>query len=218
MTKNLLKDRLKEAIRQKGLNASELAKQADVKPSFIYDILNGKSSNPSTNKMARISSALEIDLPSLLGLESDAVISDIKRSEYVVISSMLATDSNSNGAMIVEEKKGEPYYFRRSWIEERLKTSPENLRMIFVEGDSMEPTLCQSDMVLVDITKTNPSPSGIFVLFDGMGLVAKRLEFLVHSDPPSLRILSDNSQYLSYERPVKDAEIVGRVVWFAREI
>lgn len=218
MKQKLLKDRLKEAIRQKGLNASELAKKADVKSSFIYDILNGKSSNPSTSKMAKISAALEIDLPSLLGLENLSTSPKMDSAEYVVISSMLATSSGDAGAMIIEEKKGEPYYFRRSWVKDRLKTEPENLRMIFVEGDSMEPTLCQADMVLIDITKRNPSPSGIFVLFDGMGLIAKRLEFIAQSEPPSVKILSDNSQYQPYERTVSDAEIIGRIVWFAREI
>lgn len=218
MTQILLKDRLKEAIRQRGLNASELAKQADVKPSFVYDILNGKSSNPSTSKMARISGALEVALPSLLGIEEITTPYEGEFSEYAVISSMLATSFGNAGSMIVEEKKGEPYYFRRSWVADRLKTEPENLRMIFVEGDSMEPTLCQTDMVLVDITKQTPSPSGIFVLFDGMGLVAKRLEYLAQSKPPSVRILSDNPQYHSYECTIDETEIIGRVVWFAREI
>lgn len=217
MVQILLKDRLKEAIRKKGFNASELAKYAEVKPSFIYDILNGKSTNPNTSKMARISEALDIDLGNLLGI-GDYTEKRSARSEYVVISSMLVAKSNTQGTVIVEDKKGEPYYFRQSWVEDRLKTEPKNLRMIFVEGDSMEPTLCQGDMVLVDVTKTNPSPSGIFVLFDGMGLIAKRLEFLPNSKPASVRILSDNAQYHPYERPVKEAEIIGRVVWFAREI
>jgi len=218
MTQILLKDRLKEAIRQRGINASELAKQAEVKPSFVYDILNGKSSNPSTSKMARISGALEVTLPSLLGIEEMTTPYQGEFSEYVVISSILAAGCGSSGGMVVEEKKGEPYYFRRSWVNNRLKTEPENLRMVFVEGDSMTPTLCQEDMVLVDITKQNPSPSGIFVLFDGMGLVAKRLEYLPQSRPPSVRVLSDNPQYHAYEHPIDETEIMGRVVWFAREI
>ena len=47
-----------------------------------------------------------------------------------------------------------------------------------VEGDSMVPTLQDGDAVLVDMTRQFPSPPGIFVLDDGMGLVAKRLEHI----------------------------------------
>jgi hypothetical protein len=38
------------------------------------------------------------------------------------------------------------------------------------------------------------------VLFDGLGLVAKRLENVANSDPPTMRIISDNPVYAPYER------------------
>ncbi len=217
MAETLLKDRLKETIRKKGWNTAELAKQSDVRASFIYDILNGKSTNPNTAKMVRISHVLGVDLSTLLGLENGTAPQQ-EKSDYVMVTRMLTTVTNEGGTMIVEEQESEPYYFRKSWVKERLNAKPEDLRMIFVEGDNMEPTLCKGDMILVDITKKTPSPPGIFVMFDGMGLVAKRLEFLPHSTPPSIRILSDNPQYHPHERTVEETDITGRVVWFAREI
>jgi hypothetical protein len=45
--------------------------------------------------------------------------------------------------------------------------------------------------VLVDLGRRSPTPPGIFVLHDGMGLVAKRLEYIPNSDPPRVRIISD---------------------------
>lgn len=51
-----------------------------------------------------------------------------------------------------------------------------------VEGDSMMPTLHDGDIVLVDLARRAPTPPGIFVLHDGMGLVAKRLEHIPNSD------------------------------------
>ena len=38
----------------------------------------------------------------------------------------------------------------------------------------MAPTLQDGDAVLVDMTRCLPNPPAIFVLDDGMGLVAKR--------------------------------------------
>jgi phage repressor protein C with HTH and peptisase S24 domain len=87
-----------------------------------------------------------------------------------------------------------------------------------VEGDSMVPTLHDGDAVLVDMTRQFPSPPGIFVLDDGMGLVAKRLEHIPNSDPPAVRVISDNTLYPAYERTADEIRIIGRIRWFAREI
>jgi phage repressor protein C with HTH and peptisase S24 domain len=87
-----------------------------------------------------------------------------------------------------------------------------------VEGDSMEPTLMNGDTVLVDMTRKSPNPPGIFVLDDGIGLVAKRLQHVPNSDPPAVRVISDNKHYPEYERSSEEIVIVGRIRWFAREI
>jgi len=68
------------------------------------------------------------------------------------------------------------------------------------------------------MTRRAPNPPGIFVLDDGMGLVAKRLEHIANSDPPAVRVISDNGFYSPYERTADEIHIVGRIRWFAREI
>lgn len=216
--KSPLVQNLRAAMQQRDISAIELARQAQFKPSFVYDILNGKSANPSSTRLAKLANILEIPLTALLGVEENTSRSLPPEEDYVMISSMLTATSAKGGSAVLEEREGKPYYFRRQWVQNRLNARPEDLRMIFVEGDNMAPTLCQGDMILVDITKKKPSPPGIFVLFDGFGLVTKRLEFLSNSTPPSLRILSDNPQYLPYERAIAETNIIGRVVWFAREI
>lgn len=82
----------------------------------------------------------------------------------------------------------------------------------------MTPTLNSGDVVLVDTSRRMPTPPGIFVLHDGMGLVAKRLEHIPNSDPPQVRIVSDNPHYPPYERLVDEMNIIGRIRWFAREM
>ena len=47
-------------------------------------------------------------------------------------------------------------------------------------------------MVMVDTNRTSPSPPGIFVLDDGVGIVAKRVEAIPNNRPWMLRLSSDN--------------------------
>jgi phage repressor protein C with HTH and peptisase S24 domain len=49
-------------------------------------------------------------------------------------------------------------------------------------------------------------------------LVAKRLQHVPNSDPPAVRVISDNKHYPEYERSAEEIVIVGRIRWFAREI
>jgi phage repressor protein C with HTH and peptisase S24 domain len=55
-------------------------------------------------------------------------------------------------------------------------------------------------------------------MFNGMGLVAKRLEFIPMSDPPRVRIISDNQQYSTYDCTADEVNIIGRVRWYGREM
>ena len=79
-------------------------------------------------------------------------------------------------------------------------------------------SLQDDDIVLIDIGRRSPTPPGIFVLHDGMGLVAKRLEHIPNSEPPRVRIISDNPIYSPYEAVADEINIIGRIRWFAREI
>jgi phage repressor protein C with HTH and peptisase S24 domain len=92
-------------------------------------------------------------------------------------------------------------------------TAPaSDLRIITVMGDSMEPALQPGQRVLVDTGDRKPSPPGIFVVWDGLGLVVKRVQMLPHSDPVRVKISSDNAKYDPYERTIEEAYIQGRVI------
>jgi phage repressor protein C with HTH and peptisase S24 domain len=81
-----------------------------------------------------------------------------------------------------------------------------------VVGDSMPVTFRPYDKVMVDTEDRTPSPPGIFVVWDGLNLVLKRVEYIAHSEPPRVRILSENPEYQPYERVVEEAYIQGRVL------
>jgi len=101
----------------------------------------------------------------------------------------------------------------------QITSSPSaSLRLITIRGDSMAPVLEDGDIVMVDCAQTQPSPPGIFVVDDGVGLVAKRLDLIPNTEPQRLRLTSENSHYSNYQRRIDEVHIVGRVVWFARSL
>ena len=97
-------------------------------------------------------------------------------------------------------------------------TPSTGLRLITISGDSMAPVLKHGDVVMVDRTQTQPSPPGIFIVDDGIGLVAKRLDLVPATQPQILRLTSENGVYTNYQRRINEVQIVGRVVWFARTL
>ena len=47
-------ERLRARIRQLGMNVADVAREADVNSSFVYDILRGRSQLPNLDKLTRI--------------------------------------------------------------------------------------------------------------------------------------------------------------------
>lgn len=217
----IIATRLKQALSERGMSAAELSRVAEVNTSFIYDVLSGKSLNPSTITLAKVANVLGVSLPYLVGAEEGQALSgqSFAAKDMLAISSLSIRVSKAGEMMVTEKPAADPrYFFHREWLEKRLKTSPKHVRQVELQGDGMQPTLSEGDVALVDTSKTIPSPPGVFIVFDGYALVAKRLEMLPHSSPPMLRIIADNPKYTPYERPLADTHIIGRVVWFAREV
>jgi hypothetical protein len=59
---------------------------------------------------------------------------------------------------------------------------------------------------------------GIFVISDGMGLVAKRIEHAPNSEPAKVVIRSLNPENQTYERVAEELNTVGRLVWAAQRL
>jgi phage repressor protein C with HTH and peptisase S24 domain len=219
-----LADRLQARADQLGLSPSNVAEMAGVNRSFVYDILRGRSARPGLDRLMLVARVLKVDVEWLIhgigDIEGPPPFLENPDDTFVPIAHAPVRPSMGGGAVVLEDEDGagRAYHFRKSWIKQGLKASPAQLRIMKVEGDSMEPTLFDGDTVLVDMDRTAPNPPGIFVLDDGIGLVAKRLQHVPNSDPPAVRVISDNKHYPEYERTAEEIEIVGRIRWFAREI
>jgi len=88
-------------------------------------------------------------------------------------------------------------------------TTPNDVKMISVKGDSMSPTLQDGDYVFADISQKDFSTDGLYLIQSADRLTVKRLQQINTSD---LWIISDNTHYKSISSPRKDLTIVGKII------
>lgn len=97
--------------------------------------------------------------------------------------------------------------------------APGAIRVLRVRGESMEPELSEGDRLLVDTSRRVPATGEMFVLWDGNGLVVKRVERVADDGAePGLRLKSANAEYADYVAPAGDVHVVGKVLWTVRRI
>lgn len=122
-----------------------------------------------------------------------------------------------HGSLVTSEKIVDSLAFKRDFLRNSLGASPDDLYLIHVEGDSMEPTLRAGDLILVDRRRTNVDREGIYVMSMDDALLVKRLQ-----RHPGGRIVasSDNASYHPFDVDLKARHdglaIIGRVVWTGR--
>ena len=95
-------------------------------------------------------------------------------------------------------------------------SSPEML--VRVEGDSMAPTLCTGDDILLDRGDASERlRDGIYVLRVDGTLLVKRL--LIHPVGRRVTIQSDNPAYADLpDCALDEIDCVGRVIWTGRKV
>lgn len=97
------------------------------------------------------------------------------------------------------------------------KSNPKNLAIISVKGESMNPTLSDDDIVMVDTSKTNLNYDGMFVLRFGEALQVKRIGR--SESPDKITLISDNKEiYGPTERSLDDLSVIGKVIWYGRKV
>lgn len=221
-TPTSLAQRLRARAAQMGYRPARLAERAGVSRSFIREILRQRSLNPNPDTLAKVAAVLRVDVDWLLSghgrIESpaDALAGE---APFVAIRFIKVAVSTDGKRTIQDALVGdEPYHFSKVWLRHSFGVSLDDLRLVNVVGDGMEPTLRNGDIVLIDLSRTAPTPPGIFVMFDGFGLAAKRLQYLSVGSSPVVRIFSDNSRYVAFDRPLDEVKIIGRVRWSGRHL
>jgi phage repressor protein C with HTH and peptisase S24 domain len=122
------------------------------------------------------------------------------------------------GALLEGEQIVSNVAFDRRWLRQLCGGRPEDLSIIRVQGDSMVPTLSDTDEIMVDTGDgAARMRDGIYVMRRDEELIVKRVA--VNPATRRLTVKSDNPAYPVWPECDSDAlAIVGRVVWAGRKV
>jgi len=102
--------------------------------------------------------------------------------------------------------------FRKEWIIR--KGDPKDMSLIMVSGDSMEPTLSNGDVVLIDHSRNYLHDYGIYAICVDDSILIKRLQPFGNK----VQIISDNSKYPPIILDAADISINGKALWYAHDL
>lgn len=121
------------------------------------------------------------------------------------------------GSFVDQEPQISQIAFRKDWLKQKgLQVS--KCALIKAKGDSMEPTIHDGDLLLVDRSIDAIKDDAIYIVQTDHHLIVKRIQ---QSLDGSLTIISDNKRYKEKEigpEQAKDIKIAGRVRWYGHEI
>jgi phage repressor protein C with HTH and peptisase S24 domain len=138
--------------------------------------------------------------------------------ELVPILRSPVSASAGPGAIPGEERTRPYLAFDPRWLKNLTGSSAAKLSVIRVEGDSMAPTLCAGDDIMVDRgDAADRLRDGIYVLRVDGTLLVKRL--LIHPIGRRVTVQSDNPAYADLpDCALDEIDCVGRVIWTGRKL
>lgn len=215
-------DRVKARIKEIGISSAELAEKVGVSKGAVTHWTNG-TNQAGGKRLVDLAKALEC-LPDWLvsgkGPMKPATDERLEGSpsdkDYALIPQYYAHGASGNGFLNDHVEITGGLAFKRDWLK-RMSLREENLRVLYNHGDSNWPTLSDDEVLLVDISKCEPSTGKMFAMYDpDNAVIIKRL---IRDMAGGWIIRSDNQDKTRYpDMPISDesmrgVEIIGRVVW-----
>lgn len=219
-----LGDRIAERLEALGISQSELARRVKVSQPTINSLIRG--GNTGSKHLHRIAAELETS-PAWLAGETDDIspvaprISTVEKlAEELDLAILPQLDigfSMGGGRDLTDQfEQTGVVPFSRAWLRAMMGGAVSDLFVARGEGDSMEPTMKDGDIILIDTSqKMIRAQDRIWaVSYGGLGMVKR-----VRRVPSGAHLLlSDNSAVSPIECHDEEMSIIGRVIWIGRKI
>ncbi|VFQ42465.1 XRE family transcriptional regulator [Desulfoluna butyratoxydans] len=229
-------DRLKMSREKLGLSQAGLGKKIGVTTTTVQNYEYGGS--PKGDVLVRMAEVLGCSLDWLLlgqgthggalAVEGDGtfsaegvvgrnggeftvpVLEEPNTDNYNWVPMVEAELSAGGGSLMASERIRDYYAFRKRFIA-NIATSPKNLVLMRVSGDSMDPEIRNGATVMIDLGRRKIKNNCIFALGFEDTIIIKELERLPEG---RVRIISKNrDEYPAYEAEANSLRIIGQVIW-----
>jgi phage repressor protein C with HTH and peptisase S24 domain len=224
-------NRIKELRKELGLTQEAFGKKIYREKSIISKIENDE---------VELSSSMRLAICSVFGIREEWILTgegpkkkdellpggetprhqiipaqaDFPADDFVFIRQVNGKIS-AGGGLMPDDSIDVQAAFRKDWIK-RKGGKPNNMSLIRVDGDSMDPILLSGDLVLVDHGRNSiSSRGGIYAIVIDDEIMIKRVQPVF---PDKILVLSDNKQYPPFEIARNEVAINGKVIWYAREL
>lgn len=218
-----LGERMAARMGERGISQAALARAVGVSQPTISAIFNGDTQR--SKHLRQIAIELDTTEAWLLGETEDPDAGALGTADragmaeklglWLVPDMEISLAMGSGSFLDVFERRGDRA-FDREWLR---SVSGGNLEKLFVaqgDGDSMEPTLRDGDVVLIDGSqRVIDKPERVWaVSYGGLGMI-KRVRRLPDG---SHELMSDNPSVRTIRATDGEMHILGRVIWIGRRI
>lgn len=227
-----LSDRLKIARESTGKTQKEMAHAIDVSLTAVQSYESGR----------QVPGGRVLEALALMGFDTNWLLTgegEMKRGEtvypcagkiktagavcepgegFVQIPRYEVGASAGGGAVIHSEQIVDHLSFKSDWVRNALGVPVKDLALINVLGDSMEPTLSDGDLILIDMSTRRVKDNAVYVLQLNGSLLVKRIQRKLDG---SVLVRSDNTIYepeTVNSEMLDSLNIIGRVVWCGRRM
>ncbi len=233
--KSEMRERLRRAIRDAGGNQAVAAKSG-VPLGTVSNYVRGIS-EPKAAALGALAEACGVSLDWLVldknapeaaspatsqppFLRTSELAEQHRLQEFAFLPRYEARAAAGAGQLAVSEDVTDMLAFRRDWLR-RLGINPAAAFLLAADGDSMEPTIPDGALMLVDGSIREPRDiknGAIYVIMRGGTVIVKRVQFRIDD---SVVLISDNPIYereIISRSDMNDLHFAGRVVWIGRAI
>lgn len=218
-----LGDRIQERMKKLGISQAELARRVKISQPTINSLIRGNSTG--SKHLHRIAAELQTSPAWLAGeTEDDAPITVApsaldalaEQMDLAVVPELELGYSMGGGAVFDQYEQKGVVPFQRAWLRSMMRGAIADLFVARGEGDSMQPTILDGDIVLIDTAQRDIRQQDRIwaVSYGDLGMI-KRVR---RTPQGNYQLLSDNPAVPPVEAADEEMHVVGRVIWIGRRI
>ena len=201
-----------------GVKNSELARKANISEALVRNWKSAGGSEPARDKIIAFAEAANVNIEWLMTGRGPMKPGERDQSgigtEFALVPIYNVSISAGAGAFPNKEHAIGNLAFTRHWLRTR-GLQPSHLVATNAKGDSMEPSINDGDMLLIDTNQRGLGQDDIYVIRSDDALMVKRLQ---RGFDNKVLIISDNPRYKEQSIPTQDLDIIGRVVWIGHTL